>query len=264
VKTKSISVLFLTLNRLTKLQECFASLEWMHSCPDVLEWLILDNNSTEPGLRDWLSTYAYKHRKVKLFLSDTNKGVAGGRDFLLSQSSGTTILSLDSDVIDKRHSFMDCLYTMSEQPEIGIVGLHGAFIPPDWGWIHSTKSTYTGFCDAVTGYCQMFDRRVYELGCKFDQHYNPYWLEDTDFCMQIRYKLGLYAFVLGAGINGLIHEWGNTNAGAAMRRTVLWEYFKTKWQVIHDSTPKPEWYTRSLLRSVCQNQRRNFVIRARR
>src|SRR5271170_4820690 len=99
-----ISVLFLTLNKPHIVQQCFNSLKYMHADKDILEWLILDNNSSDINLKHYLKNEFSDNRKVKVFFSDENLGVAGGRDFLMQKAQGQIFLILDSDVFAERRA----------------------------------------------------------------------------------------------------------------------------------------------------------------
>jgi GT2 family glycosyltransferase len=127
----SISMLFLTLDRPTKVHKCFHSLRYLLHNKDVKEWLILDNNSQQ-ATRSYLEKFAKRSPKVKYYQSDTNLGVAGGRDYLMNRAQGDHFLVLDSDVIDKEKQFLPDLKRAMARPNTGIVGLHGANVNQDW------------------------------------------------------------------------------------------------------------------------------------
>ncbi len=235
---RKISMLFLTHNKADLTTRCFKSLDYTLERDDVLEWIIIDNASTDQYFLRWLSELSLEHKKIKLYGSKENLGVAGGRNRLMRLAQGDTFLSLDSDVLDKSRKFIPALATMLDQPGIGIVGLHGAFLLPNWKWVDSQSTKYSGYVEAVTGYCQMFNRSIYDDGCEYDEFYNPYWIEDTDFCFQIRYHFKLKPYVLGMGDSGLIHKWGQTNSGGDRERRKRWNYFVKKWQPVYDDMEK--------------------------
>lgn len=113
---------------------------------------------------------------------------------------------------------------------IGIVGAHGGIVRSDWSSCYGLPHGTTGLCDWISGYCQMFSREVYDRGCVLDMQYNPFLLEDTDFCFQIRHNLGLRSFVLGAVSAAVQHKWGGTCAGTKEENKAKWQYFVSKWQ----------------------------------
>lgn len=226
-----ISCLFLTKNRKATVERCMRSLEYLLRRDDILEWIILDNASTDDTAA-WLYARYSTQPKVNVFLTKENTGVAGGRHFLMQQAQGTHFLILDSDVLDNKHLFLPVLIAGLETPDTGIVGLHGTNINAEWSWINSFKTA--GFADGVSGFCQLFSRDVFDAGCELDQFYNPYWLEDTDFCLQIRHKLKLRSLIVNPGRDLLVHKWGKTCAGPDSHRKIRWEYFVKKWHDIHE------------------------------
>jgi GT2 family glycosyltransferase len=228
-RKRHISVLFLTKDKLKTIQRCFHSLEYMHNNQDILEWLILDNDSKNPEVKDWLKSNFKNKPKVKLFFADHNLGVAGGRNLLMHKAQGDTFLILDSDVRDDRKAFLPEMLKYLDKPEIGIVGLHASILRKDWTWTESLPITYTGFCDSVAGFCQLFKRSILEQGCRIDLNYNPYWLEDADFCMQVRHLTKLRPYSIGMYGRGLYHRWSRTCAGTDIDSQKRWQYFKNKW-----------------------------------
>ncbi len=223
-----ISVLFLTKNRSKVVRKCLTSLEYLLIDKRIKEWIILDNAS-EDNLPKWLKRRYIRNPKVKLYFSDTNLGVAGGRDKLTSVAQGDMFWILDSDVEDCNQSILNHLLPVLKTPDIGIVGLHGVNVMEDWTWVKGTL----GYADGVSGYCQLFSRNLYDSGCRLDHAYNPYWLEDTDFCMQAKYKLGLHSYVHSIPPNVIQHKWGKTCAGGKEEQEKRWKYFVSKWENIH-------------------------------
>ena len=226
--SRSISVLFLTLDRLSSIKLCFNSLSYLLDMPFILEWLILDNHS-DSVTTNWLKQEFIYNKKVKIMFEPINHGVAGGRSILLEKAQGNTFLILDSDVFDPKHTFLHTLISLLEQDDIGIAGLHGAnYLALPKGKLKAVWPVY-GYVDAISGYCQMFDRRVYDAGCRLDMVFNPYSWEDADFCLQVRHKTGLRSYAANIAEDALVHSPGNTNAGTEEDRSRRWSYFSNKW-----------------------------------
>lgn len=202
----------------------------------VAEWLVLDNGSTD-GTVQWLHALARRVKKLRVIASPENLGCAGGRKRLFAEATGDLIFSMDSDVwLRNRSGMASMIRTLEQNNTVGIVGDHGGWVKRDWSWTQEAPRDYVGTAPIVTGYCQMFRRSALER-VSLDLAYNPYWLEDSDFCLQIMTKLNQTGQVMRCGV---YHAWSKTNSGAALARKSKWEYFKGKWQnVIGSRASKP-------------------------
>lgn len=220
-----VNFLFLTQNRLGVTARCFRSLANSLRDPDI-EWYILDNGSTD-GTAEWLLRMAAAYPgQVHITLRADNTGVAGGRDLLLKQAQGDTLVILDSDVEARRTGWLYRLLEPLQRPEIGICGPAGHWITPDWSWYEPVPWDYVGRSDVVSGYCQAFRRDVLDRGVKMDLAYSPYWHEDSDFSMQIA-TLGLQVWCTGD--IGLYHIYAGTGAIAGDGITKQ-QYLASKWR----------------------------------
>jgi GT2 family glycosyltransferase len=221
----TVSILMLTCNNAAKAQQCVFS--WLAAAKDefVIEWLILDNASTD-DTPVWLKEFSQRSNKIRTIYSKTNLGCAGGRDVLFKQATGDLLLSLDSDVLLMNRHAVSALADALKDPRIGVVGDHGGGVRPDWTWTNEVPKSFEGEVPLVSGYCQMFRRSALEH-VSLDLAYNPYWLEDSDFCFQLRHKLGQVGLVRHVGMR---HAWSGTNNGGRPDQLRKWAYFKNKWQ----------------------------------
>lgn len=196
-----ISIMILTQNRIGAVMRCVqdvvgAARTWK---PGVVEILILDQGSRD-GTASWLRRVVDKQPElpIKLILEDENLGVAGGRQKLLDIAQGQDdLVFLDSDI---SFSSPDALYHLARaayldkalswvvdgHDPIGVIGPGGHSITPGWKWFEPVPDEYEGAVDVVSGYCQYFTRGLIEKGVRLDQAYNPYWIEDSDFCLQAK------------------------------------------------------------------------------
>ena len=223
----SISILMLTFNRQPLVQRCFQSLAYTLRREDVLEWLVLDNASGDdtPG---YLRSFMGRQPKVGCHFSRWNRGVAGGRDYLLQRARGDYVVLLDSDVVITDRRFPQNLVQALGRPGVGLVGVAGHFVPPGWKWpFRVAPDDYQGPCDLVPGFCQAF-RRSLAATCRLDLAFNPYWLEDTDFCFQAAAR-GHTIWTLPRATCGVQHEWGKSGA-ASSDFSAKYEYFAAKWR----------------------------------
>lgn len=223
--TQTVSILMLTCNNFVKVRKCVFS--WLPAIRDafISELLILDNASTD-GTVAWLKDFATRSDKIRVIYSPKNLGCAGGRDVLFRQAKGDLLLSLDSDVMLTNRNAVLNLAAELENPRIGIVGDHGGGVRADWTWTVEAPRRYAGDAPIVTGYCQMFRRSALEH-VALDLAYNPYWLEDSDFCFQLRTKLNQVGFIKHCGVK---HAWSGTNSGGKPEQLAKWEHFRAKWQ----------------------------------
>lgn len=222
----TLSVVMVTHNNLYKVRKCLSS--WLSFIPAmyVAEWLVLDNCSTD-GTRQWLRTLKRHTKKLRLIESEENLGCAGGRHKLFSAAKGDLVFSLDSDVLLRnRGGIHAMMHTLKNDNTVGIVGDHGGWVLPDWSWTEEAPDKYSGTAPIVTGYCQMFRRSALKH-VELDLAYNPYWLEDSDFCLQILTKLNQTGYVMPCGVR---HEWSQTNSGDKTAQKSKWAYFRSKWQ----------------------------------
>lgn len=222
---QSVSLLMLTCNNVSKAQKCLSS--WLPVIRDdyITEWLILDNASTD-GTADWLRSFVAYSKKIRVIYSRQNLGCAGGRDVLFRQAKSDLLLSLDSDVRLFNRQAVRILAGELTDPLIGVVGNHGGGVRPDWTWTSEAPAGYEGKISIVSGYCQMFRRSALKH-VALDLAYSPYWLEDSDFCLQLRDRLGQTGMIKQCGVH---HMWSGTNNGGETAAKEKWAYFRDKWQ----------------------------------
>lgn len=152
-------------------------------------------------------------------------GVAGGRQWLLDRlKAASYIMFLDDDVKVLDPDWFDpLLRALHRHPTVGIVGPGGAFVRMDWSGFVSGAP---GRVDVVAGYCQLFRAELaLQLGCRLEQGYNPFWHEDSDFCLQAR-ALGWEVFCAPAG---LIHKPSHSGDSAGAERRNF-ELFRQRWK----------------------------------
>jgi len=215
--SKKISVLMLTYNNLPEVKKCLKSLTGITKRKDVLEWIILDNGSTD-GTAHFLKQFSKNQPKVNVIYSKINTGVAGGRKILLEKARGEILLLLDSDVIAQSKDFVTILLKALKKPGVGIVGCRALDFSIKNASFDKKELNYEGFADFVEGYCTLFDRKILQAGCEMDLYYSPYWAEDADFCLQIKEKTGLKAYAVSLEKTGLLHKNSKTNKGSRLDR----------------------------------------------
>jgi len=228
----TISIVMLTYNRVGLTIDCLYSYLKYLDNDYIEEFIILDNNSDET-LVHYLKYFESLHSKIKVIYSKENLGVCGGRTILFDKAKGDIIASIDSDAkLISEDFFEKCIHLLYSE-EIGIVGVSGAFLEETLTLnlqsdtndndIHSFK------VDHVAGCCQVFRKDLELLGVKLDSFYGKFWVEDTDFCLQVL-ELGKVNWRIPQ-IGLLEHKWGGSGSHKELTSLLEknWNYFKDKW-----------------------------------
>lgn len=228
---EQVSILMLSRNRLGALARALASLyPILDEGPDFARFYIIDHNSQD-GAQDFLLAVMQRHpQHFNVELRSDNLGVAGGRQRLLSKARGRVCLFLDNDVAALEPRWWPLLVQPLDDPRVGVVGHGGHMIPGDWSWYQRANPHYFGPVDVVSGYCQAFRREVTRqhnaqgFGLVLDMTYNPYWHEDSDWCLQAQ-QYGLSVLQAPAPIQHLYSGTGDDGSGQAKQR-----YLTNKFQ----------------------------------
>lgn len=233
----NVSIVQLTYNNMDQVRRHLPTVAWMAARDEVAEWIVLDNASTD-GTREQLAEFAKTWPKLRVICSDENLGCGGGRNVALRQAAGDLILSMDSDVDVTRPAALAEMAADLERPKVAVVGQHGGYVRRDWLWTQEAAADYVGPVPIVCGFAQLFRRSVLDIW-KLPEGYPPYWLEDSDFCLQLQEGLGQGGWV---GNYGLVHKWSQTNANENTRQAT-WRMFRKRWRTaglgVHCPTMPP-------------------------
>lgn len=218
----NITCCFLTYNRLGVVSRCFKSLLPVLLENEHIDWLILDNASTD-GTAEWLLKLARRYPRIRVILSAVNLGVGGGRQRLFDEATGDMIVSLDSDVEAVHPQWLERLTAPLADPAAGVAGCGGHLVAP--GWNHYLAAQEPGTVDVVAGYCQAFRKSTIE-GFQFDPVFYPYFHEDSDFCLWVK-SLG-YS-IHHTGNIGLRHVFSNSANASNEDGSRKQAYLASKW-----------------------------------
>lgn len=218
-----VSILILVYNNITQAKDCIQSVKRISDRDDILEILVLDNGSRQSVVDELKRECSFD--KCSLIEVPSNIGCCAGRDVLLRKAAGSHILILDSDAIIVDGSLIDIANECLQIPGVGIVGDYGGNIRSGW----SVGFDISGFdeskhVDQVNGFCQFFSREVIDAGVCMDTSYGPAWLEDLDWCFQIRSKLGLRAYKTPLPV---LHQWTGTQVKSHEK---MWKLLVLKWE----------------------------------
>ena len=226
----SISILFLTYNRLEITQKCLNSYLKCLEREDILEIIIFDNNSDCETI-NYLKEFQEKNEKIKLIFSHENLGVCGGRSILFKEALGDIIISIDSDAYLISNDFFNKIKHLLYDEKYGIVGISGAYLN---SWEFGTQIDINDdnpneyIVDHISGCCQAFRKDLYNFGFGLDPFYGKFWVEDTDLSMQslelnkINYRIAQDKY--------LEHHWGGSGKNFSDLFKVNWDYFVNKWK----------------------------------
>ncbi len=226
----NISIVFLTYNRLDKIKKCLESFLKSLDRDDIIELLILDNNSDLETI-EYLKQYQELHYKIKIIFLNENVGVCHGRIILYEEAIGDIIVSLDSDVFLINESFFNRITNLLYDESYGIIGISGAYIKGwEFGQQYDIPETEPNeLCvHHIAGCCQVFRKDLKIFGFELDQYYDKFWVEDTDLSMQSlelnkkNYKLNQLKYIY--------HEWGGGGKDYQEKFVEHWNYFSNKWK----------------------------------
>lgn len=226
----TISLVFLTHNRIEITSRC---LESYIKCLDndyIKEMIIFDNNS-DIKFKNYLKEFKKKNKKIKIIFSNKNLGVCGGRIKLFEEATGDIIASLDSDAYLEDSRFFDIVRNKLYDERYGIIGISGAYIR-SWEFGNqediSENDHNEYYCHHIAGCCQIFRKDLNLFNFRLDPYYGFFWVEDTDLSMQ-----SLYLNKTNYRINSenlLTHQWGGSGKDYHDLFEKNWEYFKNKWK----------------------------------
>lgn len=250
---ETISFVFLTYNRLEETKNSLESFVNILHRDDVLEMILLDNASTD-GTREYVQELASKHSKVRVILSDENLGVCHGRIALFREAKGDIIASLDSDLVLTNEPIIDKFKTVLRNDQIGMCGIAGAMMK---NWQFGTHEDiqdeeFEGEVDLIAGCCQIFKRSLFDLGVALDPYFYPFWVEDSDLSLQVL-NTGKKLYRISPN-HGMYHDWGGSGKKWAHLFEQFWIYFANKWRgkgLV--SFEKDEAYEFSRLLAKCQS-----------
>lgn len=195
-----VSVIVLTYNNLELTKACLASLEAHSHYPD-LELVIVDNASAD-GSRDWLAAYGQAHPEAKVILNERNLGFSAGNNVGLHHATGDYLVLLNNDTQVTDGWVFDLLRHLRRDPTIGLVGPvtnnigNEAKIDltyADAAGMHRCARDYTRRrrlvaleLRSVAFFCVMFSRKVLDQVGLLDEAFGVGMFEDDDYCNRVR------------------------------------------------------------------------------
>ncbi len=224
----------LTYNALAYTKRCLASLDLYTTVP----WhaVILDNVSTD-GTREWLASL--DDPRVTVALSETNRGVAGGRndllDIMMPRVPGDGfVVFVDNDLEFYPNWIEPFLELFDREPTAGMASVSGHEIVVHGGRreLLSLPGHVSTPVDVASGGFACFVRpAVFNAIGRYDEELNPFWHEDDDISVRaLAAGWGVYA-VPTAGVVHHGHKSGvalpSLVQGGSLQKQ---QYLVDKWR----------------------------------
>ena len=195
-----ISVIVLTYNNLEFTRACLHSLEVNTAYPDW-ELVLVDNASTD-GSREFLADYASGHARAKLIQNDENLGFAAGNNRGLEASEGEYLVILNNDTYVTPGWLTDLVRHLRRDAGLGLVGavtnnigneakidIHYA----DMADMEKAALAYTSShpretlaVNVVAFFCAAMPRAVFEEVGGLDERFGLGFFEDDDYCKRLQ------------------------------------------------------------------------------
>ena len=151
-----------TYNRKKVLEKTLKSL-LNQDYPSPYEIIVVDDCSTD-GTREFLKEFAKKHRNLKIFLSKKNQGAAPSRNKAISMAKYPFCINMDDDCIASKTWLKKMMLPFTKEDNLGIV------------------SAYAYYGGTSTAFPTILLKKV----GGYDTDYAPYSLrEDTDLSFKI-------------------------------------------------------------------------------
>jgi len=207
-----LSIVVLGHNQYEYTDKCVRSIYAHTGCR--FEIIFVDNGSA-----DATTQIPTAFPRVRYFRSDTNLGVAGGRNFGMKEVKGEVICILDNDIEVVPGWDSRLLSALGSAPDIGMVGTHGCMMGDRWAEFPLVQRDCIRECQLLIGQTQMFWSDI--LGHVGTMDDSMVWHEDTEFSHR----------VLRAGYRLLSVPFDMPHKAGVTTKAVRKESFHDRWAV---------------------------------
>ncbi len=241
------SILVLCWNKLELTKTCMAALR--RNTPEGLYELILVDNASTDGTREYLLGLERECNNVRVLLNSENLGFVGGNNAGAPLASTDNLIFLNNDTEPQPGWLEALLRIFAADPRAGAVGAKlvypdgrlqeagGIIFSDASGWNYGRgqnprdpRFNFVREVDYCSGACLMVRRQLFGDG--FDTRFAPAYYEDTDLCFRARQD-GWRVVYQPASV--IIHHEGGTagtdlQSGFKRFQAVNREKFREKWQ----------------------------------
>lgn len=202
IEKPRVSVIVLTYNNLSLTKNCLYSLD-KYSNYDNLEVIVVDNLSSD-GSREWLCEYAKHKTNFKLILNNINAGFSAGNNIGIKQSTGAYIVVLNNDTFVSPNWVNNLLRHFNDE-KVGMVGpvtnnignqakipVPSYFTEADF-LKHATRIHYANYGKvypmiegSLAFFCVVIKKEVIDAVGLLDENFGRGWFEDDDYTIRVR------------------------------------------------------------------------------
>ncbi len=239
------SIIILTFNNKRFTEACIESL-YKYTPLNDFELILVDNNSND-GSKDWIKDFASKNSNVKYIINDFNNNFSGGCNQGAAIATCEYLLFLNNDTILTPNWLYPMQKCFLNDKKIGIVGnVHmfpntnivwhcGVVIDVDCSPHHiyfgHTKNTpmvnKSREFQVVTGACLMIRKDIFNKVGGFDENYkNSY--EDVDLC----FKVGQLGYKVYYCHESMIYHYGSISENRKLHDNRNAAILIKKWKKI--------------------------------
>lgn len=245
------SIIILTYNQLDYSKKCLQSICENTRAP--YEIIIVDNGSTD-GTREYLKNFANSRKNVTLILNDKNLGFATGNNQGIEKARGSYLLLMNNDVVVTEGWLEKMISHLEQSPHIGMVGPmsnavsgpqlvqkvpYGSSLKSMQRFARDFASTHSGKSSEfmrLVGFCLLIRKEVIDVIGGLDKSYKTGNYEDDDLCL--RSYIAGYQNMIAQDV--FIHHFGSmTFKGNSIDYTDTMNtnrfYFLEKWKGIVES-----------------------------
>ena len=200
-----ISIVIILYKSKDYINNCIESIINSHLYDEVLEILIINNDTTEQ--------YNFNNEKIIFYSMNKNLGYSKAMNFGISKALGKYILTLNPDTILSRNTIDVMLETYRSYDNVGVVGVKVLnndntfqlssirkfptpfilitkilnkffnFIPNLYNYSNIDINNFQDV-DAISGCCMMIKKNTFKKLLGFDERFFMYF-EDTDLCNRL-------------------------------------------------------------------------------